>query len=52
MVNAAANEQPTSMPLVENAVASQMRYGAQSRTSVGSAGWKMATPKPISMVAA
>ena len=26
--------------------------GAQSRTSVGSAGWKTATPKPISMVAA
>ena len=38
------------MPLVENAVASQMRCGAHSRTSVGSAGWKTATPIPISRV--
>ena len=52
MLSAAAKVTPISMPLVETALASQARLGDQMRTSVGNAGWKMATPKPISSVAA
>ena len=52
MVSATGRISPTSSPLVNTAVPKPMRCGSQVRTSGGSEGCMMATPKPVTIVAA
>ena len=52
IVSATGRISPTSKPLVNTAVPKPMRCGSQVRTSGGSEGCMMATPKPVMIVAA
>ena len=52
VVSAGASVPPITSPLVEVAAPSATRCGIHSRTSAGNAGCMIATPKPITKVAA
>jgi hypothetical protein len=52
MVSATGRISPTSSPFVNTAVPKPMCCGVQLRTSGGSEGCMIATPKPVTMVAA
>ena len=52
MVSATGRISPTSNPLVNTAAPKPMRCGSQVRTSGGNEGCMIATPNPVTMVAA
>jgi hypothetical protein len=52
IVSATGRISPTSNPLVNTAVPKPMRCGSHVRTSGGNDGCMMATPKPVTIVAA
>jgi hypothetical protein len=52
IVSATGRISPTSRPLVNTAVPNPMRCGSQVRTSGGNEGCMIATPKPVTIVAA